>query len=53
MSVYAMDFGMGYLLSKLFGDHCVNQLVRPTRIYLSYLLTAQFKAPAPRLSSPN
>ena len=28
----AMDSGMGYLLSKLFGDHCVNQLVRPTRI---------------------
>ena len=27
-----MDSGMGYLLSKLFGDHCVNQLVRPTRI---------------------
>ena len=23
---------MGYLQSKLFGDHCVNQLVRPTRI---------------------
>eukprot|EP00964_Phaeocystis_antarctica_P109040 scaffold73540_cov56-Phaeocystis_antarctica.AAC.1 len=23
---------MGYLQSKLFCDHCVNQLVRPTRI---------------------
>ena len=27
-----MDSGMGYLQSKLFCDHCVNQLVRPTRI---------------------
>ena len=31
----AMDFGgwaTSYLQSKLFCDHCVNQLVRPTRI---------------------
>eukprot|EP00964_Phaeocystis_antarctica_P034286 scaffold19485_cov49-Phaeocystis_antarctica.AAC.1 len=28
----AGDLEMGCLQSKLFGDHCVNQLVRPTRI---------------------